>query len=69
VFDNRVLRKIFGLKSEKVRGDWRKLHNNEIYVCSSSTNIIMVTKSRQRRWVEHVACRGRRKMQDRNSAC
>jgi hypothetical protein len=45
VFDNRVLRKIFGPKRDKVTGEWRRLHNEELNALYSSPNIIWVTKS------------------------
>ena len=41
---------------ENVTGDWRKLHNEELYGLHSSPNITRVVKSRKKRWVEHVAC-------------
>jgi len=47
VFDNRVLRRIFGPKRDKVTGEWRKLHNEELNNLSSSPNIIRVIKSRR----------------------
>jgi hypothetical protein len=53
-FENRVLRKIFGSKREEVRGEWRKLHNDELYDLYSSTNI-RESKSRKMRCVGHVA--------------
>jgi hypothetical protein len=58
VFENRVLKKIFGPKREE-DGSWRKLHNNELHNLYSSTNIVRVIKSRRMRWAEHVACMGR----------
>jgi len=61
VFENRVLRKIFGAKRDKVTGEWRKLHteeNNDLY-CSH--NIIWIIKSRRMRWAGHVAVMGRGK--------
>jgi hypothetical protein len=58
VFENRVLRRIFGLKSDKVKGEWRKLHNKELYALCSSPNIIRVTKSRRLRWAGHAARMG-----------
>jgi hypothetical protein len=44
VFENRVLRRIFGLKRDEVMGDWRKLHNEELHNLYSSPNIIRVIK-------------------------
>jgi hypothetical protein len=56
VFENRVLRRIFGPKGDEVTGDWRKLHSEELYNLYSSPNIIRQLKSRRMRWVGHVAC-------------
>jgi len=58
VFQNRVLMKITGRRREQVTGEWRRLHNEELYCLYSSTNIIRLIKSRRMRWVSHVACRG-----------
>jgi hypothetical protein len=58
VFDNRVLRRIFGPKRDKVTGEWRKLHNEELNNLYSSTNIVRVIKSRRMRWAGHVARKG-----------
>jgi hypothetical protein len=55
VFENRVLRRIFGLKRDEVTGEWRRLHNKELYDLHSSPNIIRVIKSRRIRWAGHVA--------------
>jgi hypothetical protein len=52
VFENRVLRRIFGPK--RVTGEWRKLHNEEHHVLYSSPNIIKQIKSSRMRWVGHV---------------
>jgi hypothetical protein len=58
VFENRVLRRIFGLKRDEVMGDWRKLHNEELHNLYSSPNIIRMIKSRRMRWAWHVARMG-----------
>jgi hypothetical protein len=50
VFENRVLRRIFGPKRDEATGDWRKLHNEELNDRYSSPNIIGVIKSRRIRW-------------------
>jgi hypothetical protein len=55
VFENRVLRRIFGPKRDEVTGDWRKLHNKELYNLYSSPNVIRMIKSRRMRWAGHVA--------------
>jgi hypothetical protein len=57
VFENRVLRKIFGPKREE-DGSWRKLHNDELHSLYSSPNIVTVIKSRRMRWTGHVARTG-----------
>jgi hypothetical protein len=54
VFENRVLRRIFGPKRDHVTGDWRKLHNEEFHNLYSSPNIIRMIKSRRMRWEEYV---------------
>jgi hypothetical protein len=58
VFENRVLRGIFGLKRDEVTGEWRKLYNEELNDRYSSPNIFRVTKSRSLRWAGHVARMG-----------
>jgi hypothetical protein len=55
VFENRVLKRIFGPKRDEVTGDWRKLHNKELHNLYSSPNIIRMNKSRRMRWAGHVA--------------
>jgi hypothetical protein len=58
VFENRVLRRIFGPKRDEVTGEWRKLHNEMLYDLYSSPNIVRVIKSRKIRWAGHVARMG-----------
>jgi hypothetical protein len=58
VFENRVLRKIFGPKRDEVTGEWRKLHNEELNDLCCSPNIVRVIKSRKMRWAGHVARMG-----------
>jgi len=58
VFENRVLRRIFGHKRDEVTGEWRKLHIEELNDLSSSPNIVRVIRSRRMRWVGHVARMG-----------
>jgi hypothetical protein len=62
VFENRVLRKIFGPKRDEMVGDWRKLHNEERHDLYSSPDIIRMIYSRRMRWVGHVARIGIRGM-------
>jgi hypothetical protein len=54
VFENRVLRIIFGQKRNEETGGWKKLHNEELHNLYSSPNIITVIKSRRMRWAGHV---------------
>jgi hypothetical protein len=58
VFENRVLRRIFGPKRDKVMGEWRRLHNEELIDLYPSPNIIWVIKPRRMRWAGHVARMG-----------
>jgi hypothetical protein len=58
VFENRVLRGIFGPKRDEVTGEWRKLHNGELHDLYSSPDIIRQIKSRRMRWAGHVARMG-----------
>jgi len=55
VFENRVLRRIFGPRRDEVTGEWRRLHNEELNDLYSSRNIVRVIKSRRMRWAGHVA--------------
>jgi hypothetical protein len=61
VFENRVLRGIFGPKRDEVTGEWRRLHNEELNGLYSSPNIIRVIKSRRMRWAVYVARMGDRR--------
>jgi hypothetical protein len=61
MFENRVLRRIFGPKRDEVTGDWRKLHNEELHNLNSSPNIIRMYKSERMRWTGHVARRGEKR--------
>jgi hypothetical protein len=58
VFENGVLRRIFGPKRDEVTGDWRKWHNEELYNLYSYPDIIRQVKSRRMRWAGHVALMG-----------
>jgi hypothetical protein len=58
VFENRVLRRIFGPKRDEVTGEWRKLHNEELHNLYSSADIIRQVKSRRMRWAGHLARMG-----------
>jgi hypothetical protein len=58
VFENRVLRRIFGPKRDEVTKGWRKLQNEELHGLYSSLSIIRVIKARRTRWAGHVACMG-----------
>ena len=55
MFENKVLRRIFGLKREDITGEGRRLHNEELNDLYSSPNIIRVIKLRKMKWVGHVA--------------
>ena len=56
MFEYKVLREIFGAKRDEITGEWRQLHNAELYALYSSPNIIRSLKSRRLRWAGHVAC-------------
>jgi hypothetical protein len=58
VFENRVLRIIFGPKTDEVTGEWRKLHNEELHNLYSFPDIIRQVRSRRMRWAGHVARMG-----------
>jgi hypothetical protein len=55
VFENRVLRRIFGSKRDEVTGEWRKLHSEELHNLYSFPDIIRQVKSKRMRWAGHVA--------------
>jgi len=55
VFENMVLRRIFGARRDEVTEEWRRLHNKELNDLYSSPNIVRVIKSRRMGWVGHVA--------------
>ena len=57
MFENLVLRRIFGPKRDEVTGEWKKLHNEELNNLYSP-NIVLVIKSRRMRWMGHVARTG-----------
>src|SRR5215469_17938817 len=58
VFENRVLRRVFGPERDEVTGEWRTLHNEELRDLYSLPNIVRVVKSRRMRWAGHVAYGG-----------
>jgi hypothetical protein len=61
VFENRVLRRIFGTKRDGVTGRWRKLHNEELHNLYSSPSIIRIIYSKRMRWAGHVARMGKKR--------
>ena len=62
IFENKVLRRIFGPKRDGVTGEWRRLHDEELYALYSSLNILWVIKSRYLRLTAHLARIGRREV-------
>jgi hypothetical protein len=64
VFENTVLRRIFGTKWNGVTGGWRKLHNEQLHDLYSSPRIIRIIKSRRMRWAGHVA-----RMREKRNEC
>ena len=58
VFENRVMRRVFGPKRDEVTEEWRILHNEELNDLYSSHNIVQVVKSRRMSWAGHVALMG-----------
>jgi hypothetical protein len=61
VFENMVLRRIFGPKRDEVTGGWRKLHNEEIHDLYSSPSILRIIELRRMKWVGHVARMGEKR--------
>jgi hypothetical protein len=61
VFENRVLRRIFGPKRDEVTGEWRKLHNEELHDLYSSPCAIRIMKSKRMRWAGHAALMGEKR--------
>jgi hypothetical protein len=61
MFENRVLRRICGLKKDEVPGEWRKLHNEELRNLFSSPSIIRMLESRKMRWMGHIARKGEKR--------
>ena len=61
MFENRVLRRIFGPKRDEVTGEWRKPHHEKLNDLYPSPNTVWVIKSRRMRWVGHVVCLGERR--------
>jgi hypothetical protein len=61
VFENRVLRRLFGPKRDEVIREWGRLHNKKLYAVYSSPAIIRVIKLRRLRWAGHVARMGERR--------
>jgi hypothetical protein len=60
VFENRVLKNVFGPKRDEVTGEWRELHNDDLNYLCCSLNVFRVIKSRRMNWAGHVARMGGR---------
>jgi hypothetical protein len=65
VFENKVLRKIFGPKRDEVIGGWRKMHNEELHNLYCLPSIIRIIMSRRVKWEGYVVCMGEKKHQCR----
>jgi hypothetical protein len=63
VFENRVLSRLFRPKRDEVKGEWSKLHNEELHILYSSPDIIRQIKSRRTRWAGHVVRMGEERIQ------
>jgi hypothetical protein len=61
IFENRMLRRTFEPKRDEITGEWRRLHNEELYDLYFSPNIIRVIKSKRLRWAEHAASIGEKR--------
>jgi PAS domain-containing protein len=61
VFENRVLRRIFGRKRDEVTGEWRNLYNEELHDLHYSQSIIRIIKARRKRWAWHAEHEWRRR--------
>ena len=61
MFENRVLKRVFGPKRDEVTGEWRKLYEEELTDVYFLPNVVRVVKSRRMRWALHVACMGERR--------
>jgi hypothetical protein len=61
VFENRVLRRIFGPKKDEMLGSWRKFYNEELHNLQSSPDIIRMVKSRRLRWPGHASTLGKKR--------
>jgi hypothetical protein len=61
VFENNVLRKIYGPKRDEITGEWRRLHNEELHQLHDSAHDIRIMKSRRLRWAVHVARLGEKR--------